>query len=532
MKKMKKILALALSLVMIMGMSMTAFATEGTPGDTNENVGETTPDTGDTSGVTTSTDPEFTGGEADGDGNYALTISNPVANHNYEIYQIFTGDVFDKNGTAVLSNIKYGSSYGATGNSLSDADVQLLNENMDDAIALAKYYNSENRLKGAYTTLTADKATAQVPAGYYLVKDVWAGSEPAEGTEQFSAYMVSIVGATTFTLKTITEPEFEKKSEDLEIVSDKKVGDEVPFQLKATLPADLDFNNFAKYTITFHDTLSEGLTFLDNSIGVSINGRPASVTDASLTFNGQNLDYTIENVIGWCGITAESAPGTVITIDYTATINNMAIARTGEKNEATLDYTNNPDGGQGSTPGDTVKVLLAQLVINKVDSNNAPLSGAGFTLYEYKEGALVDGEFDEIVYTADDFSQLAAISGDNQDVFTFGGLKEGKYILVESTTPDGYNTMEPKEIEITFTKEKEDGSVSAMAVTPADMGWVCTPDSDGLGGLATATIVNNAGLELPSTGGIGTTIFYVIGGIMVLGACVLLITKRRMKSRD
>lgn len=517
MKKMKRILALALSLVMIMGMSMTVFAGEIPPGD------------GTDTGTATSTDPKFTGGNADKDGNYTLTISNPVVNHKYEIYQIFTGDVFDKNGTAVLSNIKYGSSYGATGNSLSETDVQLLNDNMNDAIALAKYYNSENRLTGAYTTLTADNATTQVPAGYYLVKDVWAGSEPAEGTEQFSAYMVSIVGATTFTLKTITEPEFGKTSENLTIVSDKKVGDPVDFQLKATLPADLDFNNFKSYTITFNDTLSDGLTVDSDSIVVKVNGEDAAAAD--IAFNGQELHYTIDNVIGWNGITVENAPGTVITIDYTATINDTAITRTGEKNEATLDYTNNPDGGQGSTPGDTVKVLLAQLVINKVDSNNQPLSGAGFTLYEYKDGALVNGEFDETVYTEDDFSQVAAISGDKQDVFTFGGLKEGKYILVESTTPGGYNTMEPKEIEITFTKDKEDGSVSAMTVTPDDMGWVGTPDADGLGGSATATIVNNAGLELPSTGGIGTTIFYVIGGVMVLGACVLLITKRRMKSR-
>lgn len=536
MKKMKKIIALALSLVMLMAMGMTAFAGElgggeGTPG------AETTP-------APSPEGPSGTG-TTDGDGNttYALTIANPVEGHSYEVYQIYTGDVFAKeDGTGVLSNIKYGANYGTAGTALTADELTALQAEKN-GMELAK------RLSGAvtgtaFTTLSTTTSTTQVPGGYYLIKDVWAsGTAPTDA--EFSDFMISIVGATTFKPKTIKEPTFEKTSENLEIVSDKKVGDPVPFQLKATLPLDfgsiaVDGNNggtvsAAAYKLVFHDELSEGLTKPD-SIVVKVNGNAVTPT-VMPAFEGQILTYTIDNVFGWCGLTKENAAGAEITIEYEATINDKAIMRTGETNKATLDYTNGPSNQTGVTPEETVRVLLTQLVVSKVDGTDAPLAGAGFTLYEYNEN-----QPDLSAYTGEDFLQRPTATvpegGAKANVFIFGGLKEGDYVLVESTTPDGYNTMEPVKVSIEFTKDETTGEPTAITVTsdPNTVDWnesLSDTDNDGKyeGGSASASIVNQSGIELPSTGGIGTTIFYVIGGIMVLGACVLLVTKKRMKSR-
>ena len=537
MKKMKKIIALALSLVMLMAMGMTAFAGElgggeGTPG------AETTP----------APSPEGPSGsgttDAGGNTTYALTIANPVDGHSYEVYQIYTGDVFAKeDGTGVLSNIKYGANYGTEGTALTANELAALQAETN-GMELAK------RLSGAvtgtaFTTLSTITSTTQVPGGYYLIKDVWAdGNAPTDA--EFSDFMISIVGATTFKPKTIKEPTFEKTSENLEIVSNKKVGDTVPFQLKATLPLDfgsiaVDGNggetvSAAAYKLVFHDELSEGLSYKDGSIAVKVNGNAVTPTEMP-AFNGQELTYTIDNVFGWGGLTKENAAGAEITIEYEATINTDAITRTGETNKATLEYTNGPSNQTGVTPEETVRVLLAQLVVSKVDGTDAPLAGAGFTLYEYDEN-----QPDLSSYTGQGLQTPTATvpaGGTIANVFTFGGLKEGDYVLVESTTPDGYNTMEPVKVSIEFTKDTTTGEPTAITVTsaaPSNLNWTASlsdTDNDGKyeGGSASASIVNQSGIELPSTGGIGTTIFYVIGGIMVLGACVLLVTKKRMKSR-
>lgn len=534
MKKMKKIIALALSLVMLMAMGMTAFAGElgggeGTPG------AETTP----------APSPEGPSGSgttgAGGNTTYALTIANPVDGHSYEVYQIYTGDVFAKeDGTGVLSNIKYGANYGTEGTALTANELAALQAETN-GMALAK------RLSGAvtgtaFTTLSTTTSTTQVPGGYYLIKDVWAdGNAPTDA--EFSDFMISIVGATTFKPKTIKEPTFEKTSENLEIISNKKVGDPVPFQLKATLPLDFgsiavdgnsgETTSAAAYKLVFHDELSAGLTYKEGTIAVKVDGNEVTPT-VMPAFEGQTLTYAIDNVFGWCGLTKENAAGAEITIEYEATINNDAITRTGETNKATLEYTNGPSNQTGVTPEETVKVLLAQLVVNKVDGASAPLAGAVFTLYEYDKD-----QPDLSAYTGQGLQTPTATvpaGGTEANVFTFGGLKEGDYVLVETTPPDGYNTMEPMKVHIEFKgTDTSEGPTGITVTSDPTVTWnasLITNSADGtVGGSASADIVNQSGIELPSTGGIGTTIFYVIGGIMVLGACVLLVTKKRMKSR-
>lgn len=189
-----------------------------------------------------------------------------------------------------------------------------------------------------------------------------------------------------------------------------------------------------------------------------------------------------------------------VVVEYNATLNeNAVIGSAGNTNDVELTYSNNPnatgDGttkpaDTGKTPKDTVKVFTYQTIINKVDQDGKALSGAEFTLVKKnKDGSTKNVD---VVKNAEGKS------------FTFKGLDAGNYVLEETKTPDGYNTIKAIEFTIDADYDKEaDDSLKA-------------------------DIVNRKGSLLPSTGGMGTTILYVIGSILVLVAAILLITKKRM----
>lgn len=186
-----------------------------------------------------------------------------------------------------------------------------------------------------------------------------------------------------------------------------------------------------------------------------------------------------------------------VVVEYNATLNeNAVIGSAGNTNDVELTYSNNPnatgDGttkpaDTGKTPKDTVKVFTYQTIINKVDQDGKALSGAEFTLVKKnKDGSTKNVD---VVKNAEGKS------------FTFKGLDAGNYVLEETKTPDGYNTIKAIEFTIDADYDKEaDDSLKA-------------------------DIVNRKGSLLPSTGGMGTTILYVIGSILVLVAAILLITK-------
>lgn len=188
-----------------------------------------------------------------------------------------------------------------------------------------------------------------------------------------------------------------------------------------------------------------------------------------------------------------------------------------------MTYSNNPnDTGDGTTkpkdtgktPKDTVKVFTYQTIINKLNENNEALKGAGFTLYKKDK----DGNWNTV----------KAISAGEATRFEFKGLDAGNYKLEETTTPDGYNTIKPIEftIDAKYDTEADDPQLTKLS---GDVTSGTAEFSSNLSdGSLTAGIVNRKGSLLPSTGGMGTTILYVVGSILVLAAAVLLITKKRM----
>ena len=158
-------------------------------------------------------------------------------------------------------------------------------------------------------------------------------------------------------------------------------------------------------------------------------------------------------------------------------------------------------------------VFTYKVTANKVNENQQPLEGAEFELFKKaKDGSWISKE-------------KRTGTGDNQNVFEWIGLDDGDYKIEETTTPSGYNTIDP--IEFTITAEHDTTADNPELKTLS--GNVFTGNVTT--GAVSANIVNKSGSTLPETGGIGTTVFYVIGGMLMAAAAVLLITKKRMNNK-
>lgn len=462
----------------------------------------------------------------------------------YDVYQIFTGDLSGN----VLSNVKWGKNgTGTKGEAVDQATLEALAavNSQTDTKKLTEIQKYVNLNSEKFGTVSAGSPLT-VPTGYYLIRD----NGPVGAGEAYSLYVVKIVGSTTISPKVGTVSS-EKKvidkndttgaTTDWQDSADYDIGDAVPFKLSATIAQD--YANYTHgYKLTFHDKEDTGLTFNKDSVKVYVDGALITtgyeVVTEGLT-DGCTFEVRFANLKEITSVHA----GSVISVEYTSTLNNQAvIGSIGNKNTSHVSYTNNPNDAQagenGKTPDDVVIVFTYKTIVNKVTKNPAydaskdtgktgtdsdgdkefiPLKGAGFILY--KKNA--SGEY---VAVGEE------LKGADMTTFTWSGLDDGDYKLVETTTPAGYNTI--ADIEFTITAGHVDG----------DSPYLNTLSGNVTSGTATFTavvndgslstdVVNNAGTVLPETGGIGTTIFYVLGGLLVLTAVVLLVTKKRMSAK-
>ena len=517
MKHSKKLASLLLALVMALSLAVTAFADESTT--------------------------------------YSITINNSTAGHTYEAYQIFTGDLAtNEAGNKVLSNIVWGSGVSEAGQTaLGDAaaKAETLKTEADAkafAKAVAPYLTTA---AGSANTVTDGKyVISGLAAGYYLVKDQ-DGSLIGDN-DSYTEYIIQVVGNVTATPKSDV-PEVQKKVKDIndstdttktdwQDSADYDIGDSIPFQLKATLADNV--SSYTTYKVVFHDTLSKGLTY-NNDAKVYIDGTETNGFTVTATVNA---DGTTTLTVSCDDVKALGAGNSsVITVEYTAKLNeNAVLGSAGNPNKVYLEYSNNPNKSEsgenhetGKTPEDTVIVFTYQTIINKVDSENKPLTGAAFKLEKLIKGK--DG-------AAGTWTTVKEFTVDETTTsFTFSGLDDGQYKLTETKTPAGYNTIDPIYFVIEATHD-----VTADAPTLKTLNAYLT-DANGnkqtemkdgesvnidLGtvdltaGSITTTVVNKSGAQLPETGGIGTTIFYVLGGVLVLAAVVLLVTKKRMSGAE
>ena len=480
----------------------------------------------------------FVGGNAFAD-EYTITINNVSTGHTYEAYQIFKGDLYKENGakTPTLSNIDWGNDVNAfTYDGESDAAKiaeKLSGQAFDSETAKDFAKEASKHLATAVTSKESTSDTVELTVkgpGYYLVKDKDGSQDSKNGA--YTRFMLQVTGAESVEVKNDV-PTVQKKvketndstgeTTDWQDAADYDMGDTVPFQLTAELPKKRvdDYNH---YYVEFTDTLSAGLTFKEIT-KVTADGTTLTKDQYQVTKTEKDgktvLSIVITDVKAVANITQDENK---VVVEYNATLNeNAVIGSAGNTNDVELTYSNNPnDTGDGTTkpadtgktPKDTVKVFTYQTIINKVDQDGKALSGAEFTLVKKnKDGSTKNVD---VVKNAEGTS------------FTFKGLDAGNYVLEETKTPDGYNTIKAIEFTIDADYDKEADDPQLTKLSGDVTSGVAKFDANKADGSLKADIVNRKGSLLPSTGGMGTTILYVVGSILVLVAAILLITKKRM----
>lgn len=467
---------------------------------------------------------------------YSITINNSAEGHTYEAYQIFTGDL---SGTT-LSNITWGSGVSEAGKTaLGDATekAETLNDSNVKAFAKAVASYLTTSPAGSANTVTDGKyVISGLTAGYYLVKDQ-DGSLTGDN-DSYTEYIVKVVSNTTATPKS-SVPTIQKKLKDIndstddamtawQDSADYDIGDSVPFQLEATLAYNV--SSYTKYKVVFHDTQSKGLTY-NNDAKVYID---STETNGFTVTSTANADGTTTLTVSCDDVKALGAGNSsVITVEYTAKLNtNAVLGSAGNPNKVYLEYSNNPnksesgDNETGNTPEDVVIVFTYKTVVNKITKNPdynssvegsqeyIPLTGAEFTLEKYNKAR-------------DIWTSITVVKNSEGTTFTFSGLDDGNYRLTETKTPAGYNSIDP--IKFTVTAEHDvlsDNPALTSLSGNATTGELTFTSNTSEGSLS-ADVENKSGHTLPETGGMGTTLIYVIGAVLVLGAAVLLVAKKR-----
>ena len=372
-------------------------------------------------------------------------------------------------------------------------------------------------------TADGDFAFSDLEAGYYLVTSTL-GTKATVGTTPGNPNPeIQEKNAAPANFKTVEE-DSKTGDEAWGTTNDADIGQTVNF--KSTITAQPGAENYV-----FHDTMSAGLTLDKASIKVN----NVAVTDAQ----GNDVpddNYTVSypSGEGTDGCTFEIAfaqsylntitQATTITITYSAVLNeNAKVGSEGNPNESKLSYGDTGDGSHtpsGTTPSSETKTYTWDVDVFKYTMNGeteTPLAGAKFTLSKNADGsnpiALVsEGNNVYRVAKTDETGTVTEITTDTTGKFTIKGLDADTYYLTETAAPAGYNKLAgPVTIVI-----GENGVVNAT--TEASQG------------VDEVKVLNQSGAELPSTGGIGTTIFYILGGLLVAGAVVLLVTKRRMNA--
>ena len=460
----------------------------------------------------------------------ANTITGPKNGHTYEAYQIFTGDLAD----GKLSNVKWGSATAKNGTAVTDAELKtvtdLASKSVNDnaqatANAIAAYLKSD-----AQPTATIDDTnpTAQVPSGYYLIKDK---NNTVPDGQAATTYIVTVAGNVTITPKSDV-PSFEKKlkdtndttgeTSDWQDSADYDINDAVPFKLEGTVASN--YADYDTYYFAFHDVEERGLTFNKDSVKVYVDNT-AITSDYEVVTEGLTDGCTFEvkfaNLKTIDGVKA----GSKIRVEYTSTLNeNAVIGEQGNVNKAKLQYSNNPNdeqGGEngptGETPWDNVIVFTYKTVINKVDDKNQPLKGAEFTLSKkMKDGST---------------KTVAVVKDSEGTTFTFNGLDDGDYVLTETKTPAGYNSIKPITFTvtanhtITWEGEDRDTILTGLSGNAASGEITFTPTGDK--SELDTSVVNKPGSSLPETGGMGTIVLYAAGAVLVIAAGVYFGLKKK-----
>jgi fimbrial isopeptide formation D2 family protein/LPXTG-motif cell wall-anchored protein len=609
MKKMKKMLALALAIVMTLAMGVTAFAADG----------------------------------------HTITVSS-TDTHTYKIYQVLTGTLSEE-GSKQLGDPAWGADAIADPGDVNEFIASITAAGLSDQDIAQLVAAKVDTTKG-HGPVDKDHPATGLATGYYVLIDNTTLEKYGENPEKIDTKALNVIyvvndidemaikWGTTEDKKEIVSDTLGKDGEgEVNSINGAKdnvsVGDTVNYKITAKVPANASEYNYFYFVI--NDTLDKGLTFTDGSIKVYKD----SVADANLltegTVTGSGTEQTVSgdyllktgeaakpNTFQVALTDAKAHAGEDIIVTYSAVLNKDAvIGETPNKNTSTVTYSNNPnhdyDGNNypgfpnekdkdalGETPKTETETYTTGIEIQKVDENGAPLTGATFQIsgqstktvltvsekfeadddgdyYKLKNGKYTkeapttdpvmeeapagategyvedengdtevggkkyrayvpetdegktvyikvngnsdqyeNGKYKKTVETKTEntaTNHTVALAVDDNGIVRFDGLGAGTYTITETATPQGYNTIAPFDVTVSFDA---DG-------TPK---WSFTGSGsyDQGEGVYKIEIENNKGTELPETGGIGTTLFYVTGAILVICAGVVLVTRRRMNA--
>ena len=526
-KTIKKLLAALLAVAMVCAMAIPAFAYN--PGETEENLNGT---------------------------------------HGYSAFQIFKGVISKDNPT--LSGVDWGQN-------ITEPDIFLANLKNDPTIGekfetaataqevlavISQWSNSDDnsiafaRVVCSYLYPNADAKPEPVitdhtgginipKSGYYLIVDT-TYFNPGDYYHAYNSFFLLNVPQVPYVVpinSKVVKPTVEKEVYDNQdgtneagfgSSADHAINEEFQFKLTATLPANPDraYDYYDEYMVTFCDTLSAGITF-DRWDTVVINNGGADIPIPAENYysdaSNQDLTLSIEDV-KTCAPGLNLNNGATITVTYTAHLNEKAYVNTAggasnteNKNSVYLIYSNNPRSSAffDRTPESAVCVYTYQLNNTKYhddDTQGNELEGAGFKLYSDADcknevELYQDGEFYYPIKNATGKEAVEMKSAANGQ-FNVKGLDAGTYYLKETTPPKDYNACADKKI--------------VISATHTEYNVILSGESN-----LNNKIINKkaGGITLPSTGGIGTTIFYVVGGGLMVAAIVLLVTKKRMENK-
>ena len=502
---------------------------------------------------------------------FADDTKENIQDHNsFSGFQIFKGDVEGNkisnvqwginitNPTEFLDKLKADATLGKLFNEAADvqdvlAVIGTWHDSDDNSIAFARFvckylYPDANAKPKPFVESNHSLTFPQ--AGYYLIVDT-TYFNPGDSYHAYNSFMLKVTQANWVFDVT---PKVEKPSVKKEVYNNNDIGstgenngwgssadhainEEFQFQLIATLPASPDraYDYYDEYAVLFNDTLSNGITYdrLD-SVVIESKGTPYDITNSSkynvdLSYlKSNNYFAVVIPDVKACGEGLNLNNGATITVTYTAHLNENAYVNTGNgqtenKNEVQLQYSNNPKNSSywGVTPKDEVCVYTYQLNNTKraEKEDGTPLPGAVFQLYSDKDCTQevklykVGNIYFPIKDATDKAKDAVQMISGQDGQFNVKGLDAGTYYLKEITPPSGYSACANKEIVISATHNGNHVELDSSKLS--------------------TTIINkkDGGITLPSTGGIGTTLFYVVGGGLMVAAIVLLVTKKRMENK-
>lgn len=440
----------------------------------------------------------------------SITINNTVKGETYTIYRMFKLDSYNAESNTYSYTVESAwENFFKTGAGKDYIDLTNghptwktgvdSTDDSDTVAALAKAALAWAKVKGI--TGTAETATGDtvtfsgLDLGYYLV-DSSLGALCGLNTTNPDATIKEKNGQPTI------EKKVKNHNNDWVDENTAKIGDTVEYKVEIKVA-----DGAQKYTVT--DTMSKGLTFNSGSLKVTANGAQTTNYTLTPTENGFTLELPESYV-------SNLAKDTVIIVTYNATLNKDAVIDgDGNTNEVKLSY-----GNQQNTVPSKVTTKSCQFDLVKVDgTTNKLLDGAKFKLYDAKDSVTpikvvpVAGGYRVANGNEPSATETIAVTDGKVHI---SGLDKTTYWLEETKAPDGYNMLTERK-PVDLTNGSNNTTLTSDTWSEADHG---------------VAVENNAGTVLPSTGGMGTTLFYVIGGGLMVAAVVLLVTKKRMEHKN